>query len=364
MSLLVTSCLACSCQNKEKEVALYSITDLGTLGGPQSEAYGINNSSQIVGNSELKGGASHAFLWEKGHMVDLGSFPGASHSIPRTAMSDSKSGLSSTALSINSRGQVVGMSETGGVGLDGDTYHAALWEHGKITDLGVARYRSSIAKQVTDNTTVTGNSVDEEFENPDIRGRPEAMSFIWAKGAMHATSALADCLSLNNQGLKVGCIKRGRNVKIFLWHSGKAKEIDRLSKPQGMLNVTINDNGFVAGTLARMDVEDAMVDPLPQAVFWIRGKRHLLPSFPQYSNTIVHDVNNLGQIVGEAQENQNNSIATLWQNAKILDLNKLISIHSGWRLESASGINNKGYIIGTGKINGQRHAFLMKPNKL
>jgi probable HAF family extracellular repeat protein len=50
----------------------YSITDLGTLGGTESFAYAINDSSQVVGLSGITGDASiHSFLYSKGKMTDL-----------------------------------------------------------------------------------------------------------------------------------------------------------------------------------------------------------------------------------------------------------------------------------------------------
>ncbi|MFL5328192.1 MAG: hypothetical protein ACJ8C4_04700 [Gemmataceae bacterium] len=46
------------------------ITDLGTLGGADSYANGINNSGQIVGYSSTLGSVTHGFIWQNGSMTD------------------------------------------------------------------------------------------------------------------------------------------------------------------------------------------------------------------------------------------------------------------------------------------------------
>jgi probable HAF family extracellular repeat protein len=46
------------------------VVDLGTLGGPTSRAYGINQHTQIVGTARTADGTDHAFLWEDGQMMD------------------------------------------------------------------------------------------------------------------------------------------------------------------------------------------------------------------------------------------------------------------------------------------------------
>jgi hypothetical protein len=43
------------------------------------------------------------------------------------------------------------------------------------------------------------------------------------------------------------------------------------------------------------------------------------------------------------------------------DLNTLIPGGSGWVLNSVSGINNWGQIVGTGTVNGQTRGFLLTP---
>src|SRR3954471_15151064 len=79
---------------------IYSLTDLGTLGGVMSEGRAINSSGQVVGLSTTnKTGSAvfHAFLYTQGVMSDLGTLVG---------------GTNSVANGLNAAGQVVGYSQT------------------------------------------------------------------------------------------------------------------------------------------------------------------------------------------------------------------------------------------------------------
>lgn len=97
-----------------------TVTDLGTLGGVSSDAYGINDFGQVVGRSN-NGASIHAFTWTRNTgMVDLGTLAGGV----------------SEAYGINNVGQIVGHSggrafvweaETGMVDLNGLTDPASGW---------------------------------------------------------------------------------------------------------------------------------------------------------------------------------------------------------------------------------------------
>jgi probable HAF family extracellular repeat protein len=91
------------------------LSDLGTLGGSASYAEGINDAGDVVGVSVLPGDQTNdGFLWRNGVMTDLGTLGGDP---------------CSAALSVNSKGQVVGASESAAGGCNEWTT-ALLWENG------------------------------------------------------------------------------------------------------------------------------------------------------------------------------------------------------------------------------------------
>jgi probable HAF family extracellular repeat protein len=86
---------------------------LGTLGGTISDGQSINASGEVVGYSYLNLEEFHAFHYANGVMRDLGGLGG-----------------NSRAWDINDSGQIVGQSET----LD-NARHATLWNGGRVYDL-------------------------------------------------------------------------------------------------------------------------------------------------------------------------------------------------------------------------------------
>jgi probable HAF family extracellular repeat protein len=78
-------------ENKKQDH--YPVTDLGTLGGTFSQAYGINNNGSVVGFATLTGDtALHAFRWRKGVMTDLSTLAPADTLPYSVAFSETEAG--------------------------------------------------------------------------------------------------------------------------------------------------------------------------------------------------------------------------------------------------------------------------------
>ncbi len=76
-------------------------------------------------------------------------------------------------------------------------------------------------------------------------------------------------------------------------------------------------------------------------------------------------INNLGKVVGSYIPQPQISAQTdafLWSGGKLYDLNTLIALGSGWSMTTATGINDKGQIVGYATDpSGQYHALLLTP---
>src|SRR5713101_386672 len=216
------------------------LQNLGTLGGPDSWAFFINDRGQVVGISYPDSdsssncdtpGKNHVFLWEKGRMQDIGTL-GGNCAWPED---------------LSDQGQIVGWSNVSG----DSTVHPFLWDRGKIKDLGTLGGSGGVATWVNDQGEVIGGAYtanDEVF-----------LAFVWKNGAMTALDPLpGDCFSIafrnNSRGQVVGAsfscdLSSSRGV---LWENGAVIDLSSFVPPGSGFDVIgdillLNERGEIAG---------------------------------------------------------------------------------------------------------------------
>ncbi|MDO8632137.1 MAG: hypothetical protein Q7R41_16760 [Phycisphaerales bacterium] len=161
-------------------ILTYNIIDLGTLGGATSVALGVNDQGQVVGSADTAQGLRHAYLWENGVMIDLGTlgYPQAQ----------------SEAWDVNNQGVVVGI--VGG----GDPNKSFIWENGVQTELGDPQILKS-AHGINDAKQVVGIYVVPA-------GGGDKHAFLWENGTMTDLGTLGGTRSIawaiNEPGQVVG----------------------------------------------------------------------------------------------------------------------------------------------------------------
>jgi probable HAF family extracellular repeat protein len=305
----------------------YTITDLGTLGGDTSQAFGINDQGQVVGLANLNTQIYHAFFWDGKTMTDLGTL----------------GGQLSSATDINGAGQVVGMSH-----VSGGKSRAFLQQNGVMQDLGTIGGDSSGASGINSAGQVVGW---DSFTGVHSR------AFLWQNGSMQLLGTFGGhsfAEDINDAGQVVGFSDYGpptAQTHAFLWQNGAMQDLGHLGGDLSRA-AAINETGQVVGSSDLIGARHAFL--------WQNGAMQDLGTLGgKFSD--AYDINNNGQVVGYSTNSAGVGRAFLWENGQMKDLNTMIPADSGWGLVEARAINKKGQIVGYGVINGQTHAFLLTP---
>lgn len=328
--LLVLSCGATAYATN------YAITDLGTLGGTDSKAFGVNSFGQVVGYSYTDGNsATHAFLYSNGTMQDLGTLG---------------SRINSMAFGINDSGQIVGFSYY----YDSHNAHAFLYSNGSMQDLGTLGGDFSHARKINNSGQIVGQSRDGSSENH---------AFVYSNGAMQDLGDFGGNQShawdINDSGQVVGdSFYADGSHHAFIYSNGSFQDLGTTGGMQNSQAWGINESGQVAAYSYNYG------DSPYYAFIYSNGVLQDLGSLGG-THTGVYGINNYGLAVGYSDTDGNlYRHAFVFDGNSMLDLNSFVTIGmDDWSyLEHASDINDNGQIVGYGyKTDGQAHAFLLTP---
>jgi probable HAF family extracellular repeat protein len=88
-----------------------------------------------------------------------------------------------------------------------------------------------------------------------------------------------------------------------------------------------------------------------------------LGTLPGIPGSLATGINNKGQVVGFSDDFNGNTVALLWQNGGMTDLNTLIPADSRLFILEALGINDRGQIAGYAfnTTTGEVHGYLATP---
>ncbi|MBT0895518.1 DUF3466 family protein [Geobacter hydrogenophilus] len=320
---------------------LYSVTGLGTLGGPYSEGFGINNSGQITGTSYTRNAyfPYHAFLYSGGSMQDLGP-----------------PGWYSEGYDINDSGQVTGVSHFVG---NGD--HAFLYSGGSMQDLGTIAGTYSVGLGINNSGQVTG------YSNSNIYVGREAVffmhAFLYSDGSMQDLGTLGGTFSagydINDSGQVTGHSYTKDGDHAFLYSDGSMRDLGTLGGTYSV-GLGINNSGQVTGYSYTSNAYFAY-----HAFLYSGGSMKDLGTLGGTSSEGI-GINDSGQVTGYSETSGDTAThAFLYDDDSMVDLNSLISDPS-WVLTSATDINDVGQIVGYGDhtlSSGvvRQEAFLLTP---
>ena len=312
----------------------YTLIDLGTLGGPESTARGINDNRQVTGISHVTETVRHAYVWDEVNgMRDLGTL----------------GGTDSGGIAINNSGKVGGWSDFDG----NEPFHTFFHDGTTMHDLGTLGGDYSIVFAMNDNDQLVGRaSLDEGMYH----------AFLYENDVMHDLGTLGGTNSrgfgINEHGQVVGDSTLPGNVgqHAFIWDQSNGMQ--SLGTLGGEISgaFAINNLGQVTG---RSQYSSTTYDF--HVFLWdeTNGMQDLVGLDGGGTGYAINDKT---QITGDSDGR-----AFVWDRVNgMRDLCVVTNCtDKGWTdLRIGRSINNHGDIVGEGIIDGVNHAFLaLAPDK-
>jgi probable HAF family extracellular repeat protein len=218
-------------------------------------------------------------------------------------------GKYSRATGINERGLVVGVSTD-----STETVRPFLYRGGSLQHLTLPRSRTVYPTAINNRNEIAG------YYDTRQSGQPLLHAFIYRDGRVIDLGSLSDYASratdINNRGQAAGYYQKRHpeRSRAFLYDNGRMTDLGDLGGDHSIAN-SLNDRGEIVGYSA---------------------------------------------LSGDKE--RRDFRAFLYRHGRMIDLNTRIPRDSGWVLLVANGINNRGQIVGYGRRNGQRRAFLLTPS--
>ncbi len=315
----------------------YSITDLQPASPfPDALAYGLSQNGKITGvGTDSATGDLHAFIYDSGVFQDLGTL-GYPYGADGVAINDSRQ-----------------VAATG----YGPGFHAFLWTNGQINHLGSIDGGYTEAFALNNLGHVVGRARN---------GDGGWQAFTWF--GSFATPPIDIARGLNDSDQVAGSVGYYWTYGGYIhgvehactYINGAVTELGDLGGgPRTFTEAyAINNSGQVTGY-------STLADGTIHAFLYSGGVMSDLGTFanspPFY--TYGHSINSHGDVLGSIETYVGGPVGNfLYTDGVLHDFADLLdSSGAAWSDLTATQINDAGWIVGYGTINGEQHGFLARP---
>lgn len=358
----------------------YTITDLPSLGGTNSRANSINNRGWLAGYSNLAGNTSrHAALWRDGTLTDLGTLGGPNSAVTWSVKSNSGlvAGIAQTATpdplgeAWSSAAFYPGPNNTGFINL------GFVWEDGQMRALPTLGGNNGFATGANSRRQVVGWAENTTHDPTCVP--PQQLQFrpvVYGPNEnqiselpLVAGDTSGAATGINEQGDAVGisgicdqAVGRHTAKHAVIWdRHGGVTDIGNLGAPWWNTPTNINQRGDIVGFAGDPAFPDG--DILHAFIWTAKDGIRPLGALPGHIHSEAYGINEKRQVVGlSCDANFVDCRAFIWADGVMQDLNNLKPASYTARLEQAKDINEAGEIAGRSiDATGVRKAFLAEP---
>jgi probable HAF family extracellular repeat protein len=360
----------------------YRVSNLPPLGGTSSVGFSINDRGWVAGRSNLAGNESrHATLWRNGVLTDLGTLGG-----PNSAVLWPVKNLRGIVTGIAQSNEPDPLNETWSCGFffplatrTGKRCFGFKWEDGLMTRLPTLGGTHGFATGSNNLGQTVGWAENTVHDSTCVA--PQQLQFravVWGPGESQkrqlrplpgSGDTVTAATALNDFGQVVGisgicdqAVGRFSAIHSMLWDHGRPMEIGDFGGVAWNTPMAINQRGDVVGFANASEADGGNLNP--RAFLWTRsqGLRNL-GAVPGDVTSQATGINEWRQVVGQSCDADDNCRGFLWQNGEMTDLQDLVIGDYDDVITTANDIDDLGRITGQAfdPDTGQFFAFLARP---
>lgn len=359
----------------------YQVSDLPSLGGTNSRGNSINNRDWIAGYSSLPTNQSrHAALWRGNSVTDLGTLGGPNSAVTWNVK--------------NTHGTLVGISQTSIPEPLGEAWSSAAfyggpnnvgfinlgfaWENGRMRPLPTLGGNNGFATDANSHGLAVGWAENACHDATCVP--PQVLQFrpvTWdlkhrdriSELRLFAGDTSGAATAINEDGQIVGisgicdqAIGRHTAKHAVFWDNGQVCDIGNLGAPWWNTPTAINERGDVVGFAGDPAFPEG--DYLHAFIWTKRDGIRPLGALPGHVHSEAYGINKRGQVVGlSCDPDFVDCRAFVWEDGVMTDLNTVKQGGYTPRLEQAKDIDKDGEITGRAinPVTGVRTAFVAEP---